>query len=186
MYNEKYYKDGKLYQLKPYSEAIHTYKTGDGTIIAIFQGNRGDNPQLDFKVKYLNDTPDAKPVQLPHVDWVVDLLIKAQKYPDEVKGFLDYFIKFYKTCKPFSSIADRAAYQPISVNFIEQKYSHVQIPGTLSMGGLAIIVELFCICEKQTAGAHQFLLQLQMTRDYMDGKVNYRNLLNLAINHREY
>ncbi len=66
------------------------------------------------------------------------------------------------------------------------KYSHVQVPGTFSMDGIAIILELFCICEKQTAGAHQFKLQLQVTRDYMDGKINYRNLLNLAINHREY
>ena len=48
MYNTNYYKDEKMLQLKPYAEAIHTFKTGDGTIIAIFQGNRGDNPELDF------------------------------------------------------------------------------------------------------------------------------------------
>ena len=100
MYNTDYYKNGKLLQLRPYAEAIHTFKTGDGTIIAIFQGNRGDNPELDFRVKYLNEGPDAKPVQLPHVDWVVDLIIKAQRYPEEVKSVLDYFIKFYDECKP--------------------------------------------------------------------------------------
>ena len=186
MYNENYYKDGKMLQLRPQAEAIHTYKTGDGTLIAIFQGKRGDNPELDFRVKYLNDDPNAKPVQLPHVDWVVDLLIKAQKYPDEVKGLLDYFIDFYDDCKPFSSIEERAAYTPKSLDVIEKKYAHVNVPGTFSMGGMAIILELFCICEKQTAGAHQFKLQLQMTRGYMDGKINYRNLLNLAIKHREY
>lgn len=186
MYNENYYKNGKMLQLRPYAEAIHTFKTGDGTIIAIFQGNRGDNPDLDFRVKYLNDDPKARPVQLPHVDWVVDLLIKAQKYPNEVKGLLDYFINFYNTCKPFASIQERATYTPVSSAIIETRYAHVNVPGTFSMGGIAIILELFCICEKQTAGAHQFKLQLQMTRDYMDGKINYRNLLNLAINHREY
>ena len=186
MYNTDYYKNGKLLQLRPYAEAIHTFKTGDGTIIAIFQGNRGDNPELDFRVKYLNEGLDAKPVQLPHVDWVVDLIIKAQRYPEEVKAVLDYFIKFYDECKPFSSVEDRAAYQPKSINEIEMQYSHVNVPGTFSIGGIALILELFCICEKQTAGAHQFKLQLKMTRNYMDGKVNYRNLLNLAINHREY
>lgn len=186
MYNTNYYKDEKMLQLKPYAEAIHTFKTGDGTIIAIFQGNRGDNPELDFRVKYLNDDPNARPVQLPHVDWVVDLLIKAQKYPNEVKELLDYFIKFYDSCKPFSSVEERASYTPKSIEQIGDKYSHVRIPSTFSMDGIAIILELFCICEKQTVGAHQFKLQLQMTRDYMDGKINYRNLLNLAINHREY
>ncbi len=175
-----------MLQLKPFEEAIHTYPTADGTLIAIFQGNRGDNPKLDFRVKYLNDDPNAKPVQLPHVDWVVDLLIKAQKYPDEVKGLLDYFINFYNNCKPFTSIKERAAYTPQSLPIIDNMYGYVQVPGTFSMGGIAIILELFCICEKQTAGAHQFKLLLQMTRDYMDGKINYRNLLNLAINHREY
>lgn len=186
MYNESYYKNGKMLQLRPYAEAIHTFKTGDGTIIAIFQGNRGDNPELDFRVKYLNNDPEARPVQLPHVDWVVDLLIKAQKYPNEVKELLDYFIAFYDNCKLFTSIADRASYTPTSIKTIGGKYSYVQVPGTFSMDGIAIILELFCICEKQTIGAHQFKLQLQMTRDYMDGKINYRNLLNLAIKHREY
>ena len=99
---------------------------------------------------------------------------------------LDYFINFYNTCEPFSSIEDRIAYKPKSLEAIEAEYSHVQVPGTFSMGGIAIILELFCICEKQTTGAHQFKLLLQMTRNYMDGKINYRNLLNLAIKHREY
>lgn len=186
MYNHRYYKNGKMLQLKPRLEAIHTFETDDGTIIAIFQGNRGDNPELDFRVKYLNDGPCSRPVQLPHVDWVVDLLIKAQRYPDEVKGLLDYFIGFYDVCKPFSSVEERAAYTPESPAAINAAYSHVQVPGTLSMGGIALILELFCICEKQTAGAHQFKRLLRMTRDYMDGAVNYRDLLNLAVRHREY
>lgn len=186
MYNEKYYKNGKMLQLSPKAEAIHTYKTEEGTIIAIFQGNRGDNPELDFRVKYLNNDPKARPVLIPHVDWVVDLLIKAQKFPNEVKDLLNYFIKFYDNCQPFTSVQERASYVPKSFEKFEKKYSYVKVPGTLSMGGLAIILELFSICEKQTAGARQFKLQLQMTREYMDGKVNYRNLLNLAIKHREY
>lgn len=186
MYNEKYYKNGKMLELRPRGEALHTFQTSDGTLIAIFQGKRGDNPELDFRVKYLNKGKDARPVQLPHVDWVVDLLIKAEKFPTEVKELLDYFIDFYKTCKPFSSLEDRAAFTPKSVNQIEAKYGHVQIPGTLSMGGIALILELFCICEKQTAGAYQFNSLLEKTRQYMDGKINYRNLLNLATKHREY
>ena len=104
MYNTNYYKDEKMLQLKPYAEAIHTFKTGDGTIIAIFQGNRGDNPELDFRVKYLNDDPNARPVQLPHVDWVVDLLIKAQKKDvltyvfntSKRLSFIYYFIYFFR------------------------------------------------------------------------------------------
>lgn len=186
MYNEKYFKDGKMLQLKPKMEAIHTFVTSEGTIIAIFQGNRGDNPQLDFRVKYLNAGPDARPVQLPHVDWVVDLLLKAQTYPADVRAIVKYFLDFYDSCRPFSSIEERERYVPVTMKEIERRYSHIQVPGTFSIGGIAIILELFCLCEKQTATAHQFRLLLQYTLDYLDGKMNYRNLLNLAINHREY
>ncbi len=186
MYNNRYYQNGKMLQLRPYAEALHTFVTEDGTLIAIFQGNRGDNPQLDFRVKYLNDEPEAIPVQLPHVDWVVDLLIKAQHFPNEVKGLLDFFINFYDDCHPFSSIEERASYIPLSKERVEEIYAHVQVDGTLSIGGIAIIIELFCLCEKQTAGAHQFKQLLENTRAYLDGNINYRNLLNLAINHREY
>jgi hypothetical protein len=183
MYNEKYYQNGKMLQLKPKAEAIHTFKTSDGTLIAIFQGSRGDNPKLDFRVKYLDNEPNAKPVMLPHIDWVVDLIIKAQKYPNEVEKILDYFINFYNSCKPFSTVEERATYSPITKTDIEGMYSHVQVPGTLSIGGIAIILELFCICEKQTANAHQFKQLLHDMRDYIRGNINYRKLLNLAIKH---
>lgn len=83
------------------------------------------------------------------------MLIKVQRYPNEVKELLDYFIAFYDNSKPFTSIADRASYTPTSIKAIGGKYSYVLVSGTLSMDGIAIILELFCICEKQTIGAHQ-------------------------------
>lgn len=99
---------------------------------------------------------------------------------------LNYFISFYDECKPFSSIKERSAYTPKSLDVIKIKYTHVNVPETFSMGGIVIIIKLFYVCKKQTAEVHQFKLQLQMTRNYMDGKINYRNLLNLVINHRKY
>lgn len=185
-YNTDYYKNGKMLQLRPVQEAIHTYKTVDGTLIAIFQGNRGTRPELDFRVKYLNNDPNARPVQLPHMDWVVDLLIKAQQYPDAVKELLDFFIGFYDSCKPFDSVQEREDYEPSTVTRFEEKFGELNVPGTMSFGGVALILELFCLCEKQNTDAHQFKLLLKKTREYMDGTVNYRNLLKLAVDHREY
>lgn len=91
-YNPNYYRDGKMRMVRGNIEAIHTFKTKDGTLIGMFQGKRGDNPELDFQVKYLNPSEEARPVLLPHVDWVVDVLLKAQLFPSEMKSFLDYFI----------------------------------------------------------------------------------------------
>ena len=91
-YNPDYYRDGKMRMVRGNEEAIHTFATQDGTLIGMFQGNRGENPELDFRVKYLNPGEDAKPVLLPHVDWIVDVLLKAQHFSEEMKAILDYFL----------------------------------------------------------------------------------------------
>lgn len=185
-YNPKYYQDGKMRMLKGNEEAIHTFATKDGTLIGMFQGNKGEKPELDFQVKYLNPGADAKPVLLPHVDWIVDVLLKAQHFPKEMKAILDYYSSFYDTCTPFSSVEERKNYNPKSLDYIEKTYAKVNVSGTLSIGGLALILELFCLCEKQNQVAHQFKYSLVWTKECIEGKKNYRNLLNLAINHREY
>ncbi len=185
-YNSDYYKDGKMRMVRGNEVAIHTFTTQDGTLIGMFQGNRGEKPELDFRVKYLNAGKDAKPVLLPHVDWIVDVLLKAQHFPEEMKAILDYFSLFYDTCTPFRSVEERRDYAPTSLGYIEKTYADVNVPGTLSIGGLALILELFCLCEKQNQDAHQFKYSLVWTKECIEGKKNYRNLLNLAINHREY
>ncbi len=90
------------------------------------------------------------------------------------------------TCTPFRSVEERRDYAPTSLGYIEKTYADVNVPGTLSIGGLALILELFCLCEKQNQDAHQFKYSLVWTKECIECKKNYRNLLNLAINHREY
>lgn len=101
MYNQNYYIDGELWQLKPKEKAIHTYHVSDGTVVAMFQGQRGSHPELDFKIKILREGQEERPEPPTHVYWVVDLIIRSQKYPDEIKEIFDYFIKFYDKVNPF-------------------------------------------------------------------------------------
>ena len=42
-YNPDYYRDGKMRMVRGNEEAIHTFATQDGTLIGMFQGNRGEN-----------------------------------------------------------------------------------------------------------------------------------------------
>ncbi len=187
MYNPKYIIDGKMWQYRsPKGPAIHTFFTADGTAIGVFQGNRGSRPELDFRVKILLPKPEAKPFLLPHDEWVVDLLIKAQHNKDLIVQLLDYYLDFYKTCKPFSSREERNLYQPQTLKEIETRFADVNTPGTMSIGGIAIILELFCLCEKQTPDAHQFELALEWTKECILGKRDFKNVLNLVIRHREY
>ena len=53
IYNSKYYNGTELRQLRPRISAFKTYKTHDGTLIGLFQGNRGVRPDIDFVIKIL-------------------------------------------------------------------------------------------------------------------------------------
>ena len=187
MYNPKYLINGQMWQYRsPKGPAIHTFVASDGTAIGMFQGKKGARPDLDFRVKILQPKVDAKPFLLPHDEWVVDLLLKSQHYKEEVIQILDYYLDFYDVCSPFASLDERQHYKPISLEVIEKRFVKVLVPGTMSIGGIAIILELFCFCEKQTPGAHQFKLALQWTKECIIGQRDFKNVLNLVIRHREY
>lgn len=185
-YNNDYFIDGALWQRSPKQPAIRTFVASDGTVIGIFQGDRGARPDLDFRVKILQPKVDARPFLLPHDEWVVDLLLKGQHHKEEIVQLLDYFLEFYDTCSPFASLEERAQYTPKTLHEVERRFGNIRVPGTMSIGGIAIILELFCICEKQTPDAHQFKLALQWTKECVLGERDFKNLLNLVIRHREY
>jgi hypothetical protein len=158
----------------------------DGTAIGMFQGARGARPDLDFKIKILLPNPESIPYLLPHDEWVVDLLIKAQHYKNEIIEFLEFYHNFYAICQPFASIEERALYKPITVGTIVKRYSNVCVGGTMSIGGIALILELFCLCERQNPDAHQFRLALLWTKECIEGTIDLKKLLNIVIRHREY
>lgn len=97
----------------PKQPAIRTFVASDGTVIGIFQGDRGARPDLDFRVKILQPKLDARPFLLPHDEWVVDLLLKGQHHhKEEIVQLLDYYLDFYDTCSPSASLEERAQYTP--------------------------------------------------------------------------
>ena len=86
----------------------------------------------------------------------------------------------------FNSVEERSAYEPTTVDEIEELYSDVSVNGTMPIGGIALILELFCLCEKQNPDAHQFHLTLLWTKECIEGTRGLKNLLNIVIRHREY
>lgn len=170
-----------MLQLRPQATAIHTYKISDGTLVAMFAGNRGTHPELDFKVKILRIGIDERPEPPIHTYWVVDLIIKSNQFPREIREIIDFYIKVYKNCKPFDSIEERSNYTPMYLDTIKTKYAHVQVPKTLPIDYVALIIELFCICEKRNEGAYMFRDVLYTLRDYIDGKVDYMHVIKASL-----
>lgn len=181
MYNYKYYDGNNLWQLSPRLCAIHTYQLSNGILVGMFQGDRGTHKNLDFKIKILREGTTERPETPPHIYWVVDLLIKARSHANEVLEILNYYINFYNTCKPFDSIEERDLYQPYSVSYIYNTYKHIDVTNTLPIDYIALIIELFCYCEKRNTGAYMFKDLLNTLRDYMLGKVDYMHVIKASM-----
>jgi len=181
IYNPKYYDGTRLWQLSPKECAFKTYRIKDGTIIGLFQGKRGANPEIDFKLKMLVPGIDKKPILLPHTYWVVDLLLKIPEYRKEVREIVQYYIDYYDRIKPFSTVKERNESTLETVEEITKRYAHIEQSYTLSLDFVATVIELFCKNEKLTPGAYWFRTLLLTLRDYIDGKKHYVEVLEAAL-----
>lgn len=185
-FNKEYYKEGVMYEKRkgrsklPPIPAFSTYITSDNVVIGIFQGQRGDNPNLDFKVRVLFDGADSRPLLPPHTYWVVDLMLKCVKYREKVQEIAKYYLEFYEKCTPFQTESERIDYKLQTLDYIKEKYEHIDDLNSLSLDYAAIIVELFCLNEKQTERAYKFKELLQRISDYANGGANYIQLLEAA------
>ncbi len=176
-YNEIYYHDGSLWQLRPAAEAINTYKTVDGIIIGMFQGQRGQFPKIDFIVKILKPGKEEKSFPPLHSLWVVDLMLKINDYKKEVNEIIKFYISFYNKLTPFENAKSRKGYKLVTVNKIVNKYKHIEQVHTLSLEYVSTMIELFCLNEKRTEGAYWFKNLLQKLLDYTENKCDYIDLL---------
>ena len=181
IYNSKYYDATNLIQLRPHSIAFKTIKTRDGTLIGLFQGERGERPDIDFVIKIL--IPGADKIMRPptHTFWVVDLLLKIPQFRNEVREIVQYYIDYYERTTPFSSIEERNNYQLETVEEITIRYAHLEQSYTLSLDYVAITIELFCKNEKINPGAYMFRDLLLTLRDYINGKKHYTEVLQAAM-----
>jgi hypothetical protein len=86
--------------------AIKEIKLDDGTIIAVFEGNRGYKPDHDILIKYQEN---GKRLRTPkHIHWVIDLLIKKENNKELTLKFMKYLRDMYDRVEGFTSKEDRA------------------------------------------------------------------------------
>lgn len=186
MYNSNYYSDGVLLQLRPVIPAIHTFTFGDDLVIGVFQGKNEPHPEIDIKIRVLLPGEHSRPFLLPHESWALDLIIKAQHFRDEIVSFLDDYIEFYDNCHPFNSQEERDAYELVTIPRIKERYANVNIPGSMPIEGIAVILEYLCLNEKRDENAHQFRLLLNWIKEGANGQRSFMSVLNLAARHQEY
>jgi|TARA_Y100000310_G_C20696925_1_gene826361 hypothetical protein len=87
------------------AESFREIKLHDGTIIGVFEGSRGANPDHDILIKYQEE---GKRVRTPkHIHWVIDLLIKKEHNKNLTLEFMRYLRGIYDRVEGFKSKEDR-------------------------------------------------------------------------------
>ena len=154
------------------------WRTDDKTTIAIYQGVRGENPELDFVLKYKEE---GKRLRTPsHTHWIVDLLVKAEHNKELLLSYINNLILIYENATPFNSVEERNTYELRHNYVMDLRYNELNGRGYYSISTLTAFIELFSICEKQTTGAFMFKGLLEMVKEYCEGKKDFYQIVGYS------
>jgi hypothetical protein len=157
---------------------LNYYIMNDDTLIAIYQGFRGENPELDFILKYKEP---GKRLRTPsHTHWIVDLLVKSEYNKNKVGCFIDLMLKRYDELGRFSTVEQRNQYELEEPFRIDIEFEDLNGHGYYKMDTLTSFIELFSINEKQTSGAFMFKTLLELVKDYCDGKKDFYQVVGYS------
>ena len=160
------------------SSPIKYWKTDSVTEVAIYQGERGENPDLDFIVKYREE---GKRLRTPsHTHWIVDLLVKAEVDKTTLLNFVNDLIKIYDESTKFETTIERLNYQLKYPLLMSSRYSVLQGHGYYSIETLTAFIELFSKCEKQSTGAFMFRGLLTLVKEYCEGKKDFYQIVGFS------
>ena len=160
-----------------YSPSLY-WQTDEKTMVAIYQGVRGENPELDFIVKYKED---GKRLRTPsHTHWIVDLLVKAEHSKELVLSYIENLILIYDNTVPFKTIEERDGYMLKHQNVMSLRYNELNGCGYYTISTLTAFIELFSICEKQTTGAFMFRGLLELIKEYCEGKKDFYQIVGYS------
>ena len=172
--------DKLQYKIKngPRVESLVEYELSNGTIVAMFQGFRGENPDLDFIVKYKE--PNKRLRTPSHTHWIVDLVIKGESNQLATLSLVNSLITVYDNIEPFTTVEERDNYQLQYTSGLVETYPELDDIGALSIELIATLVELFCKCEKQSSGAFMFRSMLTLTKEYLEGGKDYYQIIGTS------
>jgi hypothetical protein len=157
---------------------IKYWKTDDVTHVGIYQGGRGERPDLDFILKYKQE---GKRLRTPsHTHWIVDLLVKAESNKELLLSYVNNLIEIYDNNNPFTSVEERSNYELKYTNIMNLRYNDLNAHGYYSISTLTAFIELFSLCEKQSTGAFMFRGLLTLVKEYCEGKKDFYQIVGYS------
>lgn len=159
-------------------DPIKYWNLSDGNTVAIYQGSRGHNPELDYIIKY--KSLKSKLRAPSHTHWIVDLIVKTEHDPKSVKDFIDEWIEIYDRIEPFKTKEERLQHTLIYKDYFVEKYFNLENLGAFSVEFLSTLIELFIKCEKQTPNAFMFKNLLGLIKSYSEGKKDFYQIVSYS------
>ncbi|MGC8516031.1 MAG: hypothetical protein ACP5OC_07870 [Thermoplasmata archaeon] len=149
-----------------YIKAFKEFRIKNGTTIGVFQGSRGNNPDLDIIVKYKEP---GKQVRTPkHLHWAIDLLIKKEHGPQLTKKFVRYLLSMWDKVTPFRTKEEQ---QKCLLKYSREEdiseFLELDGYGEYSVEFIAKVMELIMIQEK-TGLATAFMFKGVLESIYYD------------------
>jgi hypothetical protein len=157
---------------------LNKFEMEDGNVVAIYQGSRGQYPDLDFIVKYRKEGIRLRTPS--HTHWIIDLVLKGEVNKELTLGLVKEFINIYDEIKPFDTQEERDGYNLIYPQKLVEKYKDLNSIGALSVEMLLTFVELFSMCEKRTEGAFMFRNMLGLCKQYLEGEKDYYQVVGIS------
>lgn len=150
----------------PEPQLIKTFELKDknDAIVWVFQGSKGDNKELDVKIKYRDRLSKTKIGRTPkHIDWTIDILIKKEHDKALTLEFVKYLLDTYDRIEPFKNKQEQQKCELKYTRSDElRKFSSLNKYGQFSIEFLGCIMELLSIEEKTgSSKAHMFKGVLQ-------------------------
>jgi len=134
----------------PRKYSIKEIPLSDGTVIGIFEGERGFIKDHDIIIKYKEN---GKQVRTPkHIHWVIDLLIKKEHNRELTLKFMKYLRGMYEKVEAFKSKDDRAkcSLKETSQEKLKQ-FEELNKYGEYKVEFIGHLIELMIKMEKNTA-----------------------------------
>lgn len=151
-------------------QAFKEFHLQDGTIIGVFQGSKGKNPDLDIVVKYKDKFTKSVPRTPKHIHWVIDLLIKKEHNKPLTLEFMNYLLEMYDIIKPFQNKVEQQKCKLQSTRPEKlKKFDDLNKYGEHSIEFIGQVIELLSIEEKTgLEGAFMFKKVLQALQQEKD------------------
>ena len=121
----------------------------DGTIIGVFAGSRGANPDHDILIKYQES---GKRLRTPkHIHWVIDLLIKKEHNKELTLKFMKYLRNMYYRVEGFKSREERENFEFKETTHKKlEQFQELNNYGEYKVDFIGHLIELMIKMEKNT------------------------------------